>query len=153
MAEKLSPLHELSLVSCALQLIGCDGAWTTIVVIVVGHLLPPTSKGFAADVHTIWEVFIKTLPLTLAVAMIVVAFRRGHRNIYTYATILVASYFVSICLGWGQPIPQLPVAQSTSDNGILAYASSVLRCYQAGYGLPLFAKSIFLGCVFGCKVS
>jgi hypothetical protein len=118
---------------------------TTLMVLIKGLSSPELGMD---QVQAIWDVFISTVPLTLAIAFITVGalqkWLNGSAGLFYSIAILVGAGLAANALHLGMPVTFF-IPRYTGPAAVL----KVLQDYLSAYGGLPFLKSLILGLAFG----
>jgi hypothetical protein len=113
-------------------------------------LLPDNLPGTVADARLILDVFVSTLPLSIAVAVIVAAHKSGNLSIGVVVVTLLLSILVGNWFHLGlRPVDFTFSHTEPSRQGWLGFTFGMIQDYWTAYGPVMFVKSCVVGCAFG----
>ena len=145
--KRRSLLTELTVLATILGI--SDLTVSGIIVAIVGFFDPNPLPGFGV----ILAVFITTLPLTVAIAIIVVRHGSGVFDLAGASVTIIVAALISDLLNLQTHVTLLQSSNIPSGpSSVVNIAVGLLGIYWSRYGPLLFLKSIVLGGYLGAKL-
>jgi hypothetical protein len=112
-------------------------------------IMPGNYLSTVGDLKLIWDVFVSTLPLSIAITAIVAAHKSGNLSLGVIMVTLPLSILVGNWLHLGMGPVDFTFHTEASRQGALGFVFGMLEDYWNAYGPIPFVKSCIVGLAFG----
>jgi hypothetical protein len=144
-SEEDSVLHGVEMSGFILALLGSEITLSGLIVEAFDHFVTHSPSSLDKDIALIWGVLVSTLPLTVAITMMVVLYKRGELSVLGAMLILLLSAVIGNLLHLGMHTVDFSAAATGSSNLFFGVVIGYLKAY---HGYPVL-KSCVVGFFFG----